>query len=202
MSHTLLVFAHPRTDSLTGLAAARARERLEDAGHTVDLLDLHAEGFDPRMTEADEPDWSDPHKTYSPEVRAHMRRIEAADTIVVVFPLWWYGIPALLKGWIDRVWNNGFAYGNPADRTPFSAKRMLWTALTGAGPEDLAKPGFDEAIDRLLRVGIAEYSGMTDVTVGFVHSTVVQDAAGAQRVLDDADTTLANFLSAPETRPA
>ncbi|MFD3513957.1 NAD(P)H oxidoreductase [Streptomyces sp. NPDC058657] len=200
MSHTLLVVAHPRTDSLTGQAAARARQQLEAAGHTVDLLDLHAEGFDPRMTQADEPDWSDPHKTYSPEVRAHMRRIEAAGTVVVVFPLWWYAMPALLKGWFDRVWNNGFAYGNPADRTPFSGKRMLWTVLAGAGAEDLSKPGFDDAIERLLRAGISEYTGMTDVTLEFVYETVVADAAGARRVLDDADTALADFLAAPGAR--
>ncbi|MGW7413588.1 NAD(P)H oxidoreductase [Streptomyces sp. NPDC054863] len=200
MSHALLVVAHPRTDSLTGRAAARARTRLEAAGHTVDLLDLHAEDFDPRMTVADEPDWSDPHKTYSPEVHAHMRRIEAADTIVAVFPLWWYGVPAILKGWIDRTWNHGFAYGDPADRTPFSGKRMLWLALAGAGPEDLAKPGFDEALDRQLRTGIAEYSGMTHATVALVHSTIVEDGAGAERVLTDADTALSDFLSTPALR--
>ncbi len=113
MATALLVVAHHRAGSLTAHIADRARVRLEKDGRTVDVLDLHAEDFDPRMTVADEPDWGDRDKTYSAEVRAHMRRIDAADLIVVVFPVWWYGLPAVLKGWIDRVWNYGFAYGRP-----------------------------------------------------------------------------------------
>ena len=78
MPTTLLVVAHPRTDSLTAAVAARTRARLLAEGHTVDLLDLAAEGFDPRMTPEDEPDWADRDKKYSPEVHAHMDRIVAA----------------------------------------------------------------------------------------------------------------------------
>ncbi|MDX3233021.1 NAD(P)H-dependent oxidoreductase [Streptomyces sp. ME19-01-6] len=109
--HTLLVIAHPRSSSLTAQVAARACERLEADGGTVDVRDLHAEGFDPRMTPEDEPDFDEPGKVCSPEVRALTRRIGAADEIVMVSPVWLYGLPALLKGWIDRVWNHGFAYG-------------------------------------------------------------------------------------------
>jgi putative NADPH-quinone reductase len=68
------------------------------------------------MGTADEPDWNDREREYSAEVWAHMQRIDAADTMIVVFPIWWFGLPAILKGWVDRVWNCGFAYGRSGPR--------------------------------------------------------------------------------------
>ncbi|GAA1933948.1 hypothetical protein GCM10009837_69760 [Streptomyces durmitorensis] len=118
-------------------------------GHTVDLLDLldlHAEGFDPRMAEADEPDWADRDKTYSDEVHAHMRRVAAADTVIVVFPLWWFGLPALAKGWIDRVWNYGFAYGRSRPRLGALRVRLVERGrgrVQGDGRTDAALDGLD-----------------------------------------------------------
>ncbi|MCM1969150.1 NAD(P)H oxidoreductase [Streptomyces sp. G1] len=145
MSAALVVLAHPRGDSLTAQLARRAVARLEADGHTVDVLDLHAEGFDPRMGTEDEPDWSDPDKEYSAETRAHMDRIAAAEILVVVFPLWWFGLPAILKGWIDRVWNNGFAYGL---RTPLlKGKRMVWIPLVSYPEAKFKELGWDGPVD-------------------------------------------------------
>lgn len=189
MATALLVVAHHRADSLTAHIADRARVRLEKDGRTVDVLDLHAEGFDPRMTVADEPDWGDRDKTYSAEVRAHMRRIDAADLIVVVFPVWWYGLPAVLKGWIDRVWNYGFAYGRPTAR--LGGKRMLWLALAGQSREEYAGHGLGDALAHQLTVGISNYCGITDAAVRFVHDTV-SPAAPAPATADDA---LEEFLA-------
>ncbi|MGW0548015.1 NAD(P)H oxidoreductase [Streptomyces altiplanensis] len=182
--HALLVVAHPRPDSLTAQLAERARVRLAADGYSVDVLDLHAEDFDPRMAPADEPDWADQEKEYSPEVRAHMRRVEAADTVVVVFPLWWFGLPAVLKGWIDRVWNHGFAYGRPVPR--LRGKRMLWLALAAYEEEAFTGAGWDELVGRQLRVGISEYCGIEDAEVHFVYDSL---KAGAD-ALKEADVAL------------
>jgi NAD(P)H dehydrogenase (quinone) len=193
MTTALLVVAHHRGDSLTAHIADRARLRLEKDGHAVDLLDLHAEGFDPRMTSEDEPDWADRGKAYSAEVRAHMRRIDAADLIVVVFPVWWYGPPALLKGWIDRVWNYGFAYGHRTAR--LAGKRMLWLALAGESREAYTEHGLDTALTRQLQTGISRYCGIEDTAVGFVHGTVPDDESAAEGLLTAADDILADFLA-------
>ncbi|MBV6701630.1 NAD(P)H oxidoreductase [Kitasatospora aureofaciens] len=189
--HALLVLAHPRGDSLTAQIAHRTRERLAAAGYTVDLLDLYAEDFDPRTGPEDEPDWTDREKQYSPEVRAHMDRIDAADTLVVVFPVWWFGLPAILKGWIDRVWNYGFAYGRSRPR--LSAKRMLWLGLSSYSHEQFAQLGWDSLLDRQLRVGISEFCGIDDATVSLVHNSL---SAGPQ-ALTTADATLTDFLPPP-----
>ncbi|WP_059005608.1 NAD(P)H oxidoreductase [Streptomyces specialis] len=187
----LLVVAHPRSRSLTARVAARARERLEGAGFAVDLLDLHAEGFDPRMTVADEPDWGDRDKTYSAGTETHMRRLAAADTIVVVFPVWWFGLPAILKGWIDRVWNHGFAYGG--GRSRLRGKRLLWLGLAGYSEERFTAGGWDTLLTRQLTQGIAGFCGIEDVTVRLLYGTVPEGTAGddhVKAVLTAADAAL------------
>ncbi|MFE7741730.1 NAD(P)H oxidoreductase [Nocardia sp. NPDC057455] len=162
----LVVVAHPRPDSLTTHIAGLAVRRLTAAGYRIDLLDLHAEAFDPRMTAADLPDWNNRDKTYSSEVENHMRRILAADVIVAVFPVYWMQIPAILKGWIDRVWNYGFAYGRSKPR--LAGKRMLWLGLAGAADDDGVVDIMQQALSTQLDDGIAYYCGLTQSMVGLL----------------------------------
>ncbi|WP_235882598.1 NAD(P)H oxidoreductase [Streptomyces apricus] len=162
----LVVVAHHRADSLTAHTARRAAAVLEAAGHRIDLLDLHAEGFDPRMTVADQPDWGDREKVYSDEVRAHMRRILDADVVVAVFPVYWQSVPAILKGWIDRVWNYGFAYGRSRPR--LAGKRILWLGLAGAPADDPVVEGMHTVLETGLSEGIAYYCGFSHSTVGLL----------------------------------
>ncbi|MET9777814.1 NAD(P)H oxidoreductase [Streptomyces sp. NPDC006367] len=198
MRHTLLVLAHPRPDSLTAQAAEHLQIRLKEAGGTVDLLDLYAEDFDPRLTPADEPDWEDREKRYSPEVHDHMDRIAAADDILVVFPVWWFAPPAVVKGWIDRVWNYGFAYGRSKPR--LAGKRMLWLGLAGGTGTDYAKDGLDTAMDVQLRVGVSEFCGITDAAVHLLHGTELSGVplalrpARAREVFEAAGTALERHL--------
>ncbi|MFF8604821.1 NAD(P)H oxidoreductase [Streptomyces sp. NPDC015346] len=167
--HTLLVVAHPRRDSLTAQVADHLHGLLKEAGATVDVLDLYTEEFDPRLTPADEPDWEDREKRYSPEVHAHMERIAAADEILLVFPVWWYAPPAVLKGWIDRVWNYGFAYGRSRPR--LAGKRMRWIGLAGGPRRAFEESGLAAAMDLQLRTGISEFCGIEDASVLLVHDT-------------------------------
>jgi NAD(P)H dehydrogenase (quinone) len=194
---TLLVVAHPRPDSLTGQVAARLHGRFTARGHRVDLLDLYAEGFDPRLTPADEPDWEDRDKRYSDEVHAHMDRIAAADRLVVVFPVWWFSVPAVLKGWVDRVWNHGFAYGRGAPR--LAGKRMVWLGLAGNTREQYAAERLDEAMDLQLRVGISEFCGITEARVHLLHGaelsgvSVHRRPARVRELLDAAQAAVARL---------
>ncbi|WP_432128437.1 NAD(P)H oxidoreductase [Streptomyces sp. bgisy082] len=162
----LVVVAHHRTDSLTAHTARRAAARLEAAGYRIDLLDLHAEGFDPRMNTADQPEWGDRDKPYSDEAHAHMERILDADVVVAVFPVYWQSVPAVLKGWIDRVWNYGFAYGRSKPR--LAGKRMLWLALAGAAGDDPFVKDMRSVLEANLSEGIAYYCGFSHSTVGLL----------------------------------
>lgn len=185
MTTTLLVVAHHRRTSLTAQVARRARRRLEAVGDVVDFLDLHAEGFDPRMTLIDEPDWDDPDKVYSAEVESHMRRIEAASAILVVFPVWWSAPPAILKGWVDRVWNHGFAYGTTARRSDprrLTGKRMLWLGLAAGSPESLDVHASAELIDRQLRLEISQFCGIANASVRLICDTHLHSPEAASEL--------------------
>lgn len=162
----LVVMAHHRADSLTAHTARRTVAHLQSAGYGVDLLDLHAEGFDPRMSAADQPDWGDRDKAYSDEVQAHMRRILDADLVLAVFPVYWQSVPALLKGWIDRVWNYGFAYGRSKPR--LAGKRMLWLGLAGVTSDDPATEEMRTLLQTSLSEGIAYYCGFSHSSVALL----------------------------------
>ncbi|WP_309234838.1 NAD(P)H oxidoreductase [Nocardia sp. XZ_19_385] len=162
----LVVVAHHRSDSLTAHTARRTTQRLESAGYAVDYLDLHAEGFDPRMNFEDQPEFGNREKPYSAETQAHMQRILDADIVVAVFPVYWQSVPAIMKGWIDRVWNYGFAYGRSKPR--LAGKRMLWLGLAGIAGDDAFLPDMQATLEANLSTGIAYYCGFAHSRVGLL----------------------------------
>jgi putative NADPH-quinone reductase len=164
----LTVVSHPRVNSLTFSVANRFIQGLTDAGHETEMLDLHRSGFNPVMWEADEPDWSSDRKVYSPEVQAEMERLKNHDALAFIFPIWWYNLPAMLKGYIDRVWNDGFAYGS----NKLHHKRVLWLGLGGAPQKDFEKRQYDKMLSHLLNIAIAEYCGISDSKVEILYDTL------------------------------
>jgi NAD(P)H dehydrogenase (quinone) len=106
---TLVVVCHPNPASLTRAALARVLAGLERAGDDVELIDLDAEGFDPRLSRDERRRHGGPPED-RPEVADHVRLLRWADRLVLVHPTWFGGQPARLKGWFDRTWINGVAY--------------------------------------------------------------------------------------------
>lgn len=92
-----LVWAHPRHDSLTAHIADAIHQRAMERKIQVTELDLYRRNFNPVMTLEDEPDWKNMDKRYSPEVHQLYSELLEHDTLVVVFPLWWYSFPAMLR---------------------------------------------------------------------------------------------------------
>lgn len=177
----LLVVAHPRPSSLTMSAARAFAEGAAANGHLVEWADLAAEGFDPVLREVDEPDWSNPGKVYSEVVRREMERIERNDATVIVFPVWWWSMPALLKGWIDRVWNNGWAYGGRS----YPHARAWMIGIAGNGEADYAKRGYDAAMRTTLDVGTLGYCGIADRRLELLYGSMEGEESIA-RILDRA----------------
>lgn len=164
----LTVVSHPRVHSLTFSVAARFTQGLNDAGHETEMLDLHRSGFNPILWEADEPDWSSDSKIYSPEVEAEIERMKKHDALAYIFPIWWYNLPAMLKGYIDRVWNNGFAYGS----NKLHHKKVLWLGLAAAPKEHFEKRQYDKMLSQQLDVGMAHYCGITNSKVEILYDTL------------------------------
>ena len=105
----LVLYAHPLADSFAAALHRAVVEALTQAGHEVDDCDLYATGFDPVMKPAERRAHNTPNPDFS-AIETHVERLRAADAVVLCFPVWWYGMPAILKGYFDRVWVNGVAF--------------------------------------------------------------------------------------------
>ncbi len=185
---TLLVMAHPRRDSLPAAVADSFARGLEKNGHTVEWANLVEEGFDPVLREADEPDWNDAQKRYSPEVQREMERIERNEATLMIFPVYWWSVPAILKGWIDRVWNNGWAYGE----RNFPQRRAWMIGVAGNSAEGFASRGYDRALQTQLDTGILDYCGIEERRVELLFGSI-EGQSFADQILLDAERLAAEF---------
>lgn len=106
---TLVILAHPYAKSYCHALYERVVQQLEQAGHAVDRLHLDLEDFDPVMRGQDLAVYAK-GKSADPNVVAYQARIAAAQQLVFIFPIWWEVMPALLKGFLDKVFTKGWAY--------------------------------------------------------------------------------------------
>jgi putative NADPH-quinone reductase len=105
----LVLYAHPVEDSFNAALHRATVRALEAAGHAVDDCDLYAEGFDPVLSRAERIGYHDLEKNRGP-VASHVERLRSADGLVLNFPVWNFGYPAILKGFFDRVFLPGVSF--------------------------------------------------------------------------------------------
>ena len=131
----LVVIAHPLTNSLCHSLALCASEVLRTNGHEVQVLDLYQTGFPASLTAHERSTYYGPAFDDA-AVQGQVQQLLAAQAVILVFPTWWFGFPAILKGWFDRVWAPGVAYDHASDLGPIvprlqGLQRML--AITTLG---------------------------------------------------------------------
>lgn len=161
--HSLIALSHPNPASLTHAVAARLEQAIIAArpGNSVDIADLHAEGFDPRFSPSDIAHFNGT-AALPASIRAEQARIDRADALILVYPVYWWSMPALMKGWIDRVFANGWAYVETADGKVEKRLQRLSVHLVGIGAADLktyAKYGYDRAMQTQIDTGIFGFCG-------------------------------------------
>src|SRR4051795_11559837 len=106
----VLVIAHPDPESFTHAIAATAIAGLQRAGHDVSLLDLYEEEFRPAMSLDERLAYHGDRPILDPMVERHARIVQEADALVFVYPTWWSTMPAILKGWLERVMVPGVGF--------------------------------------------------------------------------------------------
>jgi len=161
----LIVTAHPDPDALTASVARAMAEGARRTGAACTVVDLAAEGFDPRYTTADRAAF---HGTGAlPEdVRREQARIDTANALALVFPVYWWSMPALLKGWIDRVFSRGWAYSDGDGRVVgLLRQRPVHLVALAAGDQDgFDRHGHTAALHSQIVRGIFGYCGLRSVT--------------------------------------
>ncbi len=160
---SLIVIAHPEPGSLTHATAHRIGDAIAAAGtgNTVAYADLMAEGFDPRFNAQDQALFRSTGAAPA-DVAAEQARLDATDALVLVYPLYWWSFPALLKGWIDRVFTKGWAYQDGADGKVQKKLQRLHVHLVGiggAGADMIERRGYGAAMKTQIDMGIFDYCG-------------------------------------------
>lgn len=185
--NVFIVFAHPEPRSFNGALFDTAVYELQAQGHGLATSDLYRMGFDPVSNRSNfrtvkdpeylklqiEESYASEHAGFAPQIEAEIRKIETCDLLLLQFPLWWFGLPAILKGWIDRVLAMGRTYGYGAvyDKGKFRGKRALLCLTTGGPQEAYRKGGFNGDIQAILRPiqrGVLQFVGF-DVLLPQIH---------------------------------
>jgi putative NADPH-quinone reductase len=113
----LLVYCHPVPESFVAAVRDRALATLQAGGHDVRLTDLYAESFDPVLT-ADQRRAYHDAGTNEAGIERHLTDLKWCEALIFVYPTWWYGLPAMLKGWLDRVWVPHATFTMPSGNKP------------------------------------------------------------------------------------
>lgn len=211
--NVFIVHAHAEPQSFNGAMFQTAQTTLRAAGHAVVTSDLYAMRFDPvsdrrNFTTAKDANFfkqqlEEMHAAevggFAPEVETEWRKAAACDLMIWQFPLWWFGMPAVLKGWVDRVFAMGRAYGGERfyENGVFKGKRALLAVTTG-GPEAVyRKGGWNGDIHAILRPiqrGVLRFTGWDVLAPQIVYAPVrvtEEERAAALRAWDRRLRTIA-----------
>ncbi len=164
--NVLIVYAHPEPKSFNGAMLERAVRALEAQGHAVEVSDLYAQGFNPVSgphnfsalanpdfyKQQDEERHASTTNGFAPDVQAEIEKLSRADLLIFQFPLWWFSVPAILKGWVDRVFAFGVAYGDARwyDNGVFKGRRAMLSLTTGASQAMFSPRGMHGDIEQIL----------------------------------------------------
>lgn len=134
----LVVYCHPCEDSFNASVLKVTLEVLAARGHDYRVCDLYREAFDPVMRAPEWHGYHDPERNLEP-VLEQAEQLKWAEAVVFIYPTWWYGLPAMLKGWLERVLVPGFAFDVPTARRGSVPKlkhinRVIVLTTCGATP--------------------------------------------------------------------
>lgn len=174
----LVITGDPRDTSLIASLVERLLAGVRSVGSVrVEHANLLQEAFDPRMSQADL-DFYHSKGPLPEDVRREQQRVEEADVLLIAFPVYWWSLPAVMKGWIDRVFTNGWAFGNPGQSSgALNLKKVRLLATGGAGAGAYQKHGYYDAIAAQIEHGIFNFCGVRDIQSHFFFDVESGDKA-------------------------
>ncbi len=191
----LLIFCHPRADSFNAAVRQQALQALQAGGHTVDECDLYAEGFNPVLGADELATYAQIPANRAP-VQGYVDRVMHAEALVFVFPVWNFGLPAMLKGWFDRVLLPGVSFdmSNPKRMQPGLTHLRHVVALTtygtarwrawylGDAPRAIMQRFMRRLTDGRARIEYLPLHGMNTATAATRQAFLQRVAAAMRRI--------------------
>lgn len=185
----LIVHAHPEPQSFNGGLTQAAVSRLKEAGHEVQVSDLYQMQWQPVSDRRNFVTVKDSHyykqqieemhasqnDGFAADIKGELEKLEWCDLLVFQFPLWWFGLPAILKGWVDKVFAMGQIYGNGAwyDKGHFVGKKALLSVTIGGPAAMYTESGINGDINQILfpiNHGIFSFVGFEVLPPFLVHA--------------------------------
>lgn len=186
----LIVHAHPEQKSFNGAMTRAATEALTSVGHDTVVSDLYAMKFNPvsgrnnfmtirdasYFKQQEEEAYATANNGFAPDIQTEMDKLFWCDALILQFPLWWFGLPAILKGWVDRVFAAGgrvYGGGKWYDRGVFAGKRAMCSVTIGGPPPMYSESGLNGPIASLLfpiNHGMLYFTGFTVIEPFLVHA--------------------------------
>ncbi len=189
--NVLIVYAHPNPLSFNQSILRVVNNRFKQKGASVRLKDLYAERFDPVLgeaqlslqTEGKLPD----------DIKREQEQVAWADTIVVIYPLWWFDRPAILKGWFDRVFTNGFAFSfnEQGVQGLLKDKRAIVVVTAGGTKEDFGKNA--DQLTKSTTEGTLAFCGITDIVDRVFYSVPVVNDEARKNMLEEIENLVDDF---------
>ncbi|CAG9612550.1 Glutathione-regulated potassium-efflux system ancillary protein KefF [Bacillus rhizoplanae] len=184
MKH-LIVYAHPNPQSFNHAILETFQGQLQEKGHEVRVRDLYAINFNPVLAANDFISFSQGNTPA--DIKAEQEHITWADVITFIYPVWWTGLPAILKGYVERVFSQGFAftYGpNGVDKFLTGKKGVLLSTM-GNSKENYDASGMFEAMKKTTDAGIFDFTGIEAVEHAFYTSVPSVDNETRTQYLEE-----------------
>jgi len=189
----LVVYAHPNPASFNRAVLECTGEGLRNAGHQVRIRDLYHEAFDPVLSRSDLARLAVGETP--PDMRAEQSQVAWADTLVLIYPVWWFGPPALLKGWFDRTFTHGFAfrYGPAGHMGLLAPRKAAIVATLGGSAEEYRQRDWESLLLRPTAEGVLGYCGIELCGFRLLYEVPGSARAARQAMLEQVTTFAAGL---------
>jgi len=187
----LIIFGHPNTDSFNGLILSSVKRKLTEKGYEFIAKNLYDSNFNPMLTMGDFIKMK--NGTVSDDVAIEHLDIGWAEIILFIYPVWWSGAPAIVKGWFDRVFTEGFAFTYKTDGSHeglLKDKQALVFSTSAMTQKEMEQQGLAKAMEDITVKGIFNFCGITNVTFRNFYEVPDTDNQNRNQMLADVENLI------------
>jgi NAD(P)H dehydrogenase (quinone) len=194
--HVLIILAHPNPDSFNHAISKTVEARLLQKGHLVHVRDLYKMGFDPILSLEEWKRYDSQSGEISQDVITEQAEIQWANHLILIYPTWWWSPPAMMKGYLDRVFTPVFAFEADIEgiRGKLQNKKVSIIQTTGADETFVKENSMDESVRKLAGIGIFGFCGMQVANHEFLMGISAKSYEELKVVLEEVDAMVSEWF--------